>query len=93
MRYAIYLKKIFESCKFTSMIGIEGDDFMLEIIFNNGFKVYECRLDIRFAFKSIEPCITCKMIHKNNIIFKVINGVHRSNLYIRENYFKRSMKL
>jgi hypothetical protein len=93
MRYAMYLEKIFESCKFASIIGIEGDDFMLEIIFNNGFKPYECRLDIRFAFQRIEPCITCKMIHKNNIIFKAINGVYRSSPYIRENYFKRSMRL
>jgi hypothetical protein len=64
MRNAMYLKKIFESCKFTSIIGIEGDDFMLEIIFNNGFKAYESRLDIRFALQRIEPCITCKMIYK-----------------------------
>jgi hypothetical protein len=81
------LKKIFESCKFTSIIGIEGDAFMVEIIFNNGLKAYESGLDIRFVLQRIEPCITCKMIYKNNIIFKAINGVHRSSPYIRENYF------
>ena len=73
MRNTMCLKKIFESCKFTAIIGIESDDFMLEIIFNNGFKAYESRLDILFALQKIKPCITCKMIHKENIIFKAIN--------------------
>jgi len=73
MRNAMCSKKIFESCKFTAIVGIEGDDFMLEIIFNNGFKAYESSLDIRFALQRIKPCITCKMIHKDNILFKAIN--------------------
>ena len=84
-----FRKKIFEAQIFSPVVRVESDDFVVKIIFNNGFIALKDFLNIRFSFEGIKPAVFGKVIDKNDIVFEAIRRHNRRSLDIRENDLKR----
>jgi hypothetical protein len=63
---------IFECHIFSSIIRIESDNFMREIIFHNSLVMYKNFLNFIFSFEGVKPYVFGEIINENNIIFETI---------------------
>ena len=58
-------RKIIFECHIFSIIRIESDNFMREIIFHNGLVMFKDFLNFIFSFQGVKPYVFGKMINEN----------------------------
>ena len=68
MRDARALKVAMEFVVFTTPVGLNGFDFIIQKAFDMSVKVVENLLNIRLVFKQINPGEARVVINKTNII-------------------------
>ena len=68
MRDARALKVAMEFVVFTTPVGLNGLDFIIQKAFDMSLKVVENLLNIRLVFKQINPGEARVVINKTNII-------------------------
>ena len=63
------------TCKrlvFSTIVGVKSNDFPWKIVFYKSFEANKDGMHIRFSSKRVKPYVLCKMIDKDNIVFKII---------------------
>lgn len=72
MRNSMREKKTIKSSKITTIISIDGNKFLFEMILYQQFEFGEGIKNIGLVLQRIEPNIFSEKIYKNYIIFKTI---------------------
>lgn len=65
-------EKIFKSLVFSTILVVKSNDFPWKIVFYKSFEANKDVMHIRFSSKRVKPYVLCKMIYKDNIVFKII---------------------
>ena len=76
--YTMSGKVFFESSVFTSIIGVEGYNFSVKVIFDYCFKFGKDGDDIGFAVHRVKPNVFGEVVNKNNVKTKTSIGHNRS---------------
>ena len=87
-----FRKEILEAQIFSSIVRIKSDDFVLQVIFHNGFIMLKNFLASNFSFEWIKPDVFCKVINKDYIVFEAIRRHNWRRPYIRKDNLKRVCK-
>lgn len=85
MRDTRLREKILDGKKFTTVICVEGDDFLVEVIFHHIFIGSKYGEYIRFSFNRIKPNVFREMVNKNYVIFVPMSRKNGRSPDIREN--------
>lgn len=92
MNNAIRRTKIYEGiiCEFSNTICSKSLGFEIKLILSSGFEILEYIKNIRFIIAKISLSEFGEIIHKNNVVFKVIHRKHRGRTpHITMNRLKR----